>query len=54
MTFIILSFSPSQVALGKEAFFKVLLSNYSNIGTPNEFILCLLIETLIKIKVKLL
>ncbi len=36
--------SPSQVALGKEAFFKVLLSNYSNIGIASEILLCLLID----------
>ena len=33
--------TPSQVALGKEAFFKVLLSNYSNIGTLSKFIFML-------------
>jgi len=43
-------FSPSQVELGKEAFFKVLLSNYFNIGKPSEFLLCLLIDVIIEVK----
>jgi len=42
--------SPSQVALGKEAFFNVILSNYSNIGTPSEFLLFLLIGVIIEVK----